>query len=58
MDERTQPTLPVGVELTLWSDMADVYENRMELIAESSILGLMLVFIILIFTLEPRWRYG
>ena len=52
--ERTQPTLPVGVELTLWSDMADVYENRMELIAESSILGLILVFIILIFTLEPK----
>ncbi|GIR82347.1 MAG: hypothetical protein CM15mP84_00950 [Cellvibrionales bacterium] len=28
---RTQPTLPVGVTLELWSDNADVYENRMDL---------------------------
>ena len=52
--EKTQPTLPVGVELTLWSDTADVFENRMELIAESSVLGLFLVFVVLILTLEPR----
>ncbi|MCH1611210.1 MAG: efflux RND transporter permease subunit, partial [Luminiphilus sp.] len=52
--ERTQPTLPVGVVLELWSDNADVFEDRMELIAESSILGLILVFFVLILTLEPK----
>ena len=52
--EKTQPSLPVGVELTLWSDTAEVFENRMELIAESSVLGLFLVFVVLILTLEPR----
>lgn len=51
---RTQPSLPAGIELAIWFDTADVYENRMNLIAESSILGLLLVFIILILTLEPK----
>ena len=51
---RTQPTLPVGVTLELWSDNADVFENRMDLIAESSILGLLLVFCVLILTLELK----
>ena len=55
---QTKPTLPVGVELDLWSDTADVFKDRMELIAESSIIGLLLVFGILILTLEPKWRYG
>ena len=50
----TQPLLPTGIELAVWFDTADVYENRMNLIAESSILGLLLVFIILILTLEPK----
>ena len=50
----TQPSLPTGIELAVWFDTADVYENRMNLIAESSILGLLLVFIILILTLEPK----
>ena len=52
--ERTQPTLPVGVALELWSDNADAFQDRMELIAESSILGLILVFFVLILTLEPK----
>lgn len=51
---QTKPTLPVGVELDLWSDTADVFKDRMELIAESSIIGLLLVFGILILTLEPK----
>ena len=51
---QTKLTLPVGVELDLWSDTADVFKDRMELIAESSIIGLLLVFGILILTLEPK----
>ena len=52
--ERTRPTLPVGMDLELWFDTADIYNNRMELIAESSIMGLLLVFLVLILTLEPK----
>ncbi len=52
--DETRPSLPVGVELELWSDTADIYKSRMELIAESSILGLLLVFVVLILTLEPK----
>ena len=52
--ERTRPTLPVGVELELWTDMADTFEDRMNLVANSSILGLILVFLVLIVTLEPK----
>ena len=44
----------MGVTLELWSDNADVFENRMDLIAESSILGLLLVFCVLILTLELK----
>jgi len=52
--EETRPALPSGVELILWSDQADIYSDRMDLIASSSILGLILVFLVLILTLEPK----
>lgn len=52
--EETRPALPSGIELILWSDQADIYSDRMELIANSSIVGLMLVFLVLILTLEPK----
>jgi multidrug efflux pump subunit AcrB len=51
---KTQPTLPDTVELKLWFDTADIYESRMDLIAESSIMGLALVFLVLILTLRPK----
>ncbi len=52
--EETRPTLPRGVSLTLWFDSADIYNERMNLIADSAYLGLMLVFIILILSLRPK----
>ena len=50
----TNKTLPPGVHLELWFDTADIYTSRMDLITESSILGLILVFIVLILTLRPK----
>lgn len=52
--EETNKSLPEGVKLELWFDTADIYTSRMDLIAESSILGLILVFVVLILTLRPR----
>lgn len=52
--EETQPTLPEGVSLKLWFDTADIYNSRMDLITESSVIGLGLVFIVLLLTLRPK----
>jgi multidrug efflux pump subunit AcrB len=49
-----QPTMPEGVSLELWFDTADIYTSRMDLIASSSMMGLVLVFIVLILTLRPK----
>ncbi len=50
----TQPKMPKGVSLELWFDTADIYTSRMDLIASSSMMGLVLVFLILILTLRPK----
>ena len=47
-------TLPPGVEVIQWNDQADIYSDRIDLIADSAILGLGLVFIVLILTLRPK----
>jgi multidrug efflux pump subunit AcrB len=49
-----EPTLPQGVSLDLWQDNADIYNSRMDLITESSLLGLVLVFAVLLLTLRPK----
>jgi multidrug efflux pump subunit AcrB len=52
--EETRPTLPQGVELSMWFDTASIYNERMDLITESSLLGLVLVFLVLILSLRPK----
>ena len=52
--EQRRPSLPEGVELTMWFDTADIYNERMELIGKSAYLGLVLVFLVLILSLRPR----
>lgn len=52
--EETRPKLPSGVGLTLWFDTADIYNARMDLISESALLGLILVFMVLILSLRPK----
>ncbi len=49
----TQPTLPEGVELAMSFNTADIYTSRMDLITESSLLGLVLVFLVLVLTTRP-----
>lgn len=52
--EEARPRLPRGVELTMWFDTADIYNERMDLIAESAYIGLLLVFMVLILSLRPK----
>ena len=52
--EETKPTLPQGVKLDMWFDTASIYNERMDLITESSLLGLVLVFLVLILSLRPK----
>jgi len=49
-----QPRLPEGVQLSMWFDQADMFTNRMDLIASSATLGLFLVFLVLILSLRPK----
>ncbi|GAB3289645.1 efflux RND transporter permease subunit [Parahaliea aestuarii] len=53
MDE-VRPTLPRGMDLTLWFDTADIYNSRMSTIGKSAYMGLALVFAVLILSLRPK----
>jgi multidrug efflux pump subunit AcrB len=52
--EETRPSLPAGIELTMWFDTADIYNSRMSTISQSAFLGLALVFMVLILSLRPK----
>jgi multidrug efflux pump subunit AcrB len=52
--EERNKTLPAGVQLTMWFDTADIYEQRMNTISKSAYLGLFLVFVVLILSLRPE----
>ena len=45
--DRTQPTMPEGVELTAWRDMSEILQSRMELLIRNAATGLLLVFLVL-----------
>ncbi len=49
-----EPRLPQGVKLDLWFDTADIYNERMGLIAESAYQGLALVLLVLLLSLRPK----
>ena len=49
----TQPTLPEGITLNMGFNTAEIYTSRMDLITESSLLGLLLVFLVLVMTTRP-----
>jgi multidrug efflux pump subunit AcrB len=51
---QTRPTLPQGVNLTLWFDTAEIYKSRMSTIGDSAYVGLLLVFLVLILSLRPK----
>ena len=52
--ERTRPSLPEGINLTLWFDTAEIYQSRMATIGNSAYMGLLLVFLVLILSLRPK----
>ncbi|TXS92078.1 efflux RND transporter permease subunit [Parahaliea maris] len=52
--ESVRPSLPRGVQLSLWFDSADIYNSRMGTIGKSAYMGLALVFAVLILSLRPK----
>ena len=54
LDQQVIPSLPTGVELDIWSNEADIYESRLNLLLENGFLGLILVLVALTLFLEIR----
>ena len=52
--ERLIPTLPAGVAVAVWSNAAEIYEDRLGLLMENGLFGLMLVLVTLTLFLEIR----
>ncbi len=48
------PSLPEGVGVTIWNDDSQTYSERLDLLARSGLLGLLLVFVSLALFLEIR----
>jgi multidrug efflux pump subunit AcrB len=51
--EKTAPTLPEGISISVWRDWSVLFEGRMNLLLKNSISGLILVFIVLMLFLRP-----
>lgn len=51
--EKRRASLPEGVSLTLWQDVAVDFNSRMSSIGSAAFSGLILVFIVLFLTLRP-----
>ena len=55
--ERTRPTLPEGVSMTVWLDEATVLTDRLSLMLRTGASGFVLVFIVLTLFLELRLAF-
>ena len=55
--ERTQPTLPAGISLTLWQDQAMMLSARLTLLLRNGLTGFTLVFLLLALFLELRLAF-
>ncbi|MFV8783425.1 efflux RND transporter permease subunit [Microbulbifer sp. SA54] len=51
--EEARETLPPGMQLEIWSDLSDLYADRMSLLLSNAIGGLVLVFVLLMLFLRP-----
>ena len=49
-----QDSLPAGARLTLWTDQAEDFKDRMDTIISSAATGLLLVLTVLLLTLRPQ----
>jgi len=52
-----EETLPVGLEMAVWSDRSDIYRGRMNLMLKNGAIGLVLVFLTLALFLQPRLAF-
>ena len=55
--EELAPTLPVSVNLVIYRDRSELYQDRMELLLRNGVLGLCLVLLTLGLFLEPRLAF-
>ena len=55
--ERTQPTLPEGISLTVWQDAAEMIDSQLGLMIRTGLTGFALVFLLLSLFLELRLAF-
>ncbi len=54
LDRQVTPSLPDGVAIEIWNNDAEVYEDRLNLLLENGLMGLILVLVVLTLFLEIR----
>ena len=54
LDTELRPSLPPGVEATIWRNSADNLRTRLDIMVENGLLGLVLVLLVLGLFLTPR----
>ena len=54
LDESFRPTLPRGIEATVWRNSADDLRTRLDIMIDNGIVGLALVLVVLVLFLAPR----
>lgn len=51
--ESARPTLPAGVQLDFWLDRSEIFSSRADMLVNSGLSGLVLVFVVLTLFLRP-----
>ncbi|MEF8940803.1 MAG: efflux RND transporter permease subunit [Salinivenus sp.] len=54
LDEELRPSLPRGLEATVWRNSADSLRTRLNIMLENGVVGLLLVLVVLALFLAPR----
>ena len=57
LDEEVVPSLPAGVQLSIWNNDADILKSRLGLLVKNGLIGLALVLIALALFLETRLAF-
>jgi multidrug efflux pump subunit AcrB len=57
LDEELRPSLPAGLEASIWQNNAEDLRNRLNLLIDNGLLGLFLVIIALTLFLAPRLAF-
>jgi len=57
LDSELRPSLPAGLEASIWQNNAEDLRNRLNLLIENGIIGLILVIIALTLFLAPRLAF-